>query len=63
MDGISHHGTMKRNRSTFASEIIAILAFKAIALAFLYVAFFSPSHRLTMTPERAAFSILGYGRN
>ncbi len=46
-------------RRGLAAEILAILAFKAVALALLYLAFFSPAHRTAVTAEHAAQIILG----
>lgn len=45
-------------RYALAREITAALIFKAIVLAFLYVAFFAPHHRIIVTPERAAERLL-----
>lgn len=38
-------------------EIAAALAFKAVALALLYFAFFSGPHRMRVTPEKAVAAL------
>jgi hypothetical protein len=46
---------------TIAREIAAALAFKAIALAVLYLAFFGPSHRIDASADRVASAIFDRG--
>ena len=48
----------RRTRWSPTVEISAALAFKAVALALLYIAFFGPPHRITVTAERAAHALL-----
>jgi hypothetical protein len=45
---------------TLAREIVAALAFKAIALALLYLAFFGPSHRVDASADRMASVVFGH---
>ena len=40
-------------------EIIILLAAKAALLVLLYVLFFSPAHRVTVTPERLRAHLTG----
>jgi hypothetical protein len=40
-------------------EILLLLALKAILLCVLYAVFFSPSHRLSLTPELLRSHVLG----
>lgn len=60
----SRHGRSKnmtlRGR-TLAREIATALAFKAIALILLYVAFFGPSHRIDASADRVASHVFGEG--
>jgi len=46
-------------RRPIAVEICAVIAFKLVGLAILYVAFFGPAHRAPVTDVRAAQAILG----
>ena len=39
-------------------EVLLLLAGKAVLLLALYLLFFSPAHRLTLTPERLQSHIL-----
>lgn len=40
-------------------EIGLVLAFKLVALFFLYTFFFSPAHRIDVTPERVHGAVFG----
>ena len=40
-------------------EIILMLALKAALLTLLYFLFFSPAHRVTVTPERLRAHLVG----
>lgn len=44
-------------------EITAALAFKALALLLLYLAFFSGSHRAVVTPAEMAAALAGRSVN
>jgi hypothetical protein len=44
-------------------EITAALAFKALAIFLLYLAFFSGSHRTVVTPEKMAAALTGAPKN
>ncbi|MBE0533726.1 MAG: hypothetical protein IH626_23125 [Rhodospirillales bacterium] len=48
-----------RLRHPLARDIALALVVKVLALAALYVAFFSPAHRLEVTPEIMQRAILG----
>ena len=43
-----------RNRGTFGREILAVLTFKVFGLAALYLLFFTPVHRVTVTDQGLA---------
>ncbi len=51
-------GTVPVGRS-LAWEIAAVLAFKAVALVVLYVAFFGPPYQKPVTADRAVQALLG----
>jgi hypothetical protein len=46
-------------RPHLGREIAAVLAIKIVLLASLYLAFFSPSHRVATTPATVSDRILG----
>jgi hypothetical protein len=46
-------------RHPVVREIALALVFKALALALLYVAFFSPAQRTLVTPEAMSQALLG----
>ena len=48
-----------RLRHPLAREIAVVLVVKVLALATLYVAFFSPAHRPEVTPQTMERAILG----
>ena len=45
--------------SLLRREILLLLAVKAALLLLLYALFFSPAHRVTMTPERLRTHLTG----
>jgi hypothetical protein len=46
-------------RRSLGFEIAAALGFKALALLFLYLAFFSDPHRTVVTPAKMAAALTG----
>jgi len=58
---VTHDSTFGRpaRRHSLGRDIMIALALKLAALAILYLTFFSPSHRLDVTPERIAAALFG----
>jgi len=46
-------------RHPLARDIAVVLGIKVLALTALYLAFFSPSHRLDVTPEALGEAVYG----
>jgi hypothetical protein len=49
------------SRHPLLTEITAVLLFKAVVLAGLYLAFFAPSDRPRVTPERLGAALVQAG--
>lgn len=47
------------SRRSLGRDILWALALKAVALTLLYFAFFGPSHRVAVTPDRVAARLIG----